>query len=585
MIIEQAGGPALRAGLSWRNWPLVGISLLTLGQVVASLWIRRGYLLTVNTDIIQFSIILFTVVVFLRNAALHTWPGKLFWQLVASGWGLRLVAQTAWIIYELALRQEVPNPFVGDVLLFMSDIPVLAALLLQTQIEPAGWLRRQRLFDFVLLLLWWLYLYLYFVIPWQYVDLNEGVYSQAYNRLGAAQDSIVLLILAYLVHRFSGQGRAFFSLLLGARLLMAVVGSVVNLSIDRHVYYPGSVYDVLWTAALAAFPIVGLCARALKISYRAIDVIENQLPMERIGKAVHLSLPVITAYSVLMYTPPQSIAQFRQLLVLATIVIMAFIMFARHAEMTAELSSLAKVLHDASMTDPLTGARNRRFFEASVPLDASYSERLHSQGGDVKDADLIFYLIDLDDFKEVNDQYGHMAGDKVLEEVARAIRSVIRSSDILIRWGGDEFLVVSRHSNRGEAAALAVRILGSVASVSRRVGTHVGDRQTCSIGWAVFPWCRERPTEIAWEGVLGLADRAVYRAKATGRNRAVGLLPSNSGGTLVTATAGGRLYSYSAGIVVVLGPGPTERDSSDVDTGLPEVNHNESSADIHIAAP
>src|ERR1035441_10667950 len=98
-------------------------------------------------------------------------------EALAACWGLRIVGQAMWMYFDLVLRKEAPNPFVGDILLFLSNIPVLAALLLQLHMDPVEGRKSQGTVDFLLLLLWWLYLYLFFVIPWQYVVLDEARYG------------------------------------------------------------------------------------------------------------------------------------------------------------------------------------------------------------------------------------------------------------------------------------------------------------------------------------------------------------------------------------------------------------------------
>src|ERR1035437_7892115 len=99
---------------------------------------------------------------------------------------------------DLVLIKEVPNPFVGDILLWLSNIPVLAALLLQPHRDPMEGRKSMGLVDFLLLLVWWLYLYLFFVIPWQYVALDEAAYGQNYDWLNGLLHPVLLLTLAFL---------------------------------------------------------------------------------------------------------------------------------------------------------------------------------------------------------------------------------------------------------------------------------------------------------------------------------------------------------------------------------------------------
>jgi diguanylate cyclase (GGDEF)-like protein len=187
------------------------------------------------------------------------------------------------------------------------------------------------------------------------------------------------------------------------------------------------------------------------------------------------------------------------------------------------------VLEESSTTDPLTGIRNRRFFSATIQRDVAQSIRAYAEGHDLSERDLIFYLIDLDNFKRVNDRYGHDAGDRVLIEASRRISSAIRDADLLVRWGGEEFLIVSRAADRRQAAILAERVLDAFRAKPFAVGIADHVQQTCSLGWAAFPWSEEDAQSMGFEGVLKYADRGLYRAKKAGKNQAVGMVPSLDG--------------------------------------------------------
>ncbi len=196
------------------------------------------------------------------------------------------------------------------------------------------------------------------------------------------------------------------------------------------------------------------------------------------------------------------------------------------AERTRELAEANAKLELASLTDPLTGLSNRRFLDVNIGPDLAQAVRNAQSLLELTDrnADLIFYFIDLDYFKRLNDWAGHAAGDAVLVEVGRRLREVARTTDAVVRWGGEEFLVVSRWANRQAGAVLASRTLEAIAGEPFLVeGQKI--ILTCSVGWAPFPWSVVDPERFFFEEVLGLADRALYLAKREGRNRAVGALP------------------------------------------------------------
>ncbi|MFY9561805.1 MAG: diguanylate cyclase [Terriglobales bacterium] len=201
------------------------------------------------------------------------------------------------------------------------------------------------------------------------------------------------------------------------------------------------------------------------------------------------------------------------------------------AERSAELAQANRELQLASLSDPLTGVRNRRFFQSTILADASQALRAYRTGAEHYSRDhrdLIFFLVDIDHFKEVNDQHGHDAGDRVLVEIARRLNQVVRESDFLIRWGGEEFLVVCRSAERDDAPLMAGRILRAISGVEFDLGNERSMHRTCSVGWAPLPWLPIASAELSVDEVLRLADRGLYLAKQRGRNQAVGLVPSTN---------------------------------------------------------
>jgi diguanylate cyclase (GGDEF)-like protein len=201
------------------------------------------------------------------------------------------------------------------------------------------------------------------------------------------------------------------------------------------------------------------------------------------------------------------------------------------AQRNAELLQKNKELEEISLTDPLTGTRNRRYFYETISTDVAQALRSHlrSPDSDAPSApkqELIFVLVDIDRFKRVNDEMGHAAGDRLLQEVAKRIASVMRRSDDLVRWGGEEFLLVCRTTDRENAGLLCNRVLEAIRELPFDVGNGVRIHKTCSIGWAPFPWLRDDVGLLSIDNVIELADKALYLAKREGRNRSFGMVPA-----------------------------------------------------------
>ena len=200
---------------------------------------------------------------------------------------------------------------------------------------------------------------------------------------------------------------------------------------------------------------------------------------------------------------------------------------------SAQMEALNKQLEMLSITDPLTGLRNRRFFMQHVDQDTVQADRAHQTLDSTHPAkegnrDLLFFIVDLDHFKQVNDTYGHQVGDLVLTQAVARLKSAIRESDELIRWGGEEFLLAARQTRREDAHILAERLRAAVAAAPFDLGENRSLVRTCSIGFAAYPFLLGAPGRPNWEAVVDLADQALYAAKASGRNGWVGALGAES---------------------------------------------------------
>lgn len=196
------------------------------------------------------------------------------------------------------------------------------------------------------------------------------------------------------------------------------------------------------------------------------------------------------------------------------------------AARNTDLEDMNKKLAEASLTDSLTGLRNRRFLFEQVSKDAELVRRRYlalKEGSQAWTFDLSFLMIDLDHFKAINDTCGHAAGDAVLRGVRAVLERSCRNSDVLIRWGGDEFLLVGRDNDPDHVSALAERIRAEIENTTFEIGEGRVARTTCSVGYSCYPLVRSEPDLYPWEDVLGLADAALYAAKAS-RNAWVGFL-------------------------------------------------------------
>ena len=184
---------------------------------------------------------------------------------------------------------------------------------------------------------------------------------------------------------------------------------------------------------------------------------------------------------------------------------------------TEALAAANDRLREASQTDPLTGLRNRRYMASQIPADLSYYDRQIRKGPDQGKV-MVFALVDIDHFKAINDTHGHRAGDLVLQQFAQILRGLVRSGDYVVRWGGEEFLLVFRPMPAPHVPEMGERLRAAVAAHAFDLGNGQSQHLTCSVGLAEYPLFAGRHDASGWETLVELADQALYFVKTRGRD-------------------------------------------------------------------
>jgi diguanylate cyclase (GGDEF)-like protein len=171
------------------------------------------------------------------------------------------------------------------------------------------------------------------------------------------------------------------------------------------------------------------------------------------------------------------------------------------------ITSLYDRVKALSITDDLTSLFNRRYFFDKLEEEAERARRYSRQ--------LYLLLIDIDDFKRINDTFGHQQGDQVLKTFAQRLKNSVRMPDLVARYGGEEFVILMPETNEAAAKRLAHRLCAEIASYQFVDGAHGdGNHLTISVGLAGFPTNADTPSAL-----LKKADAAMYQAKANGKNQ------------------------------------------------------------------
>ncbi len=314
---------------------------LVLAQMAASLLMSRGTALTIASDLIQGTLLLVATAAFLPNTSRSRCPTlhiRLFWILMSVGMLFWLIYQGMWNYFEVVKRVDVPNPFLGDVVLFLHLVPMIAALAVLPHLREEERDERIRMLDFTLLLTWWVFIYIYAVIPWQTVQVDEAVYSANFNFAYLTEKLVLLVALAILAYTAHGGWRQLYGQLLGASALYASSSYVANWAISHKLYYSGSLYDIPLTVSIAWMAAAPLLALRLDLSDSRPSRPLLGVWITRLSMLSLFSLLWSAMHSELDPLLPPSVKAFRITVSLLTMIVMGVVVFWRQRLLRTELS-------------------------------------------------------------------------------------------------------------------------------------------------------------------------------------------------------------------------------------------------------
>lgn len=322
-----------------------GVSVLALvfAQIAASVVMQRGTPLTIASDLIQGTLLLVATAAFLPKTTNRFCPTlhiRLFWILMSAGMALWLIYQGMWNYFEVLKGVDVPNPFLGDVVLFLHLVPMIAALAVLPHLREEERNERIRMLDFTLLLTWWVFVYVYTVIPWQTVEVNEAFYSANFNLAYLTEKIVFLISLSILAYTAHGGWRQLYAQLLGASALYASSSYVANWALSHKIYYSGSIYDIPLTVSMAWMAAIPLLAERLNLSDSKPSQPILGLWITRLSMLALFSLLLAAMYAELNSHLPPAVKSFRIAVSLLTMVGMGIVVFWRQRLLRSELSRI-----------------------------------------------------------------------------------------------------------------------------------------------------------------------------------------------------------------------------------------------------
>ncbi len=320
---------------------MAGIWLLLLVvYAAASLVLPRGsHALIVFGDLTQCSVPILANAGLLLNAGTPNWRRNLFWMLLAMGCTLWMVGQLEWTYYELYLHRSMPDNDPVDVVFFLRGIPMMAALTLRPHLKRGQLQMRFGYLDFVLLLSWWLFLYIFIVLPWIYGSFSLADYNHNYILLHNTENMILVGGFGYLWLRSGGAWRAIYAHLFGASTMYMLSSLAINVALDFNRYYTGSLYDLPLISSFLWFAVAGV------VAYQKRDLLdapsENGLDSDsegsrtesaipaRLAMAAVMSLPLFAIYTLRFEHENPGVREFRLMTVLIASIPLALLVFLR----------------------------------------------------------------------------------------------------------------------------------------------------------------------------------------------------------------------------------------------------------------
>ncbi len=331
-------------------WALTAGWVLLVGSYsIAALTVPSGRGLTAFGDIVQCLAAIFACGGLILNWRTAEKRTRVFWVLLSLGCFAWLVGQSIWTYFEVVLRQNAPNPFIGDVILFLHPVPMIGALALKPHDKRDDLNVHIGYLDFSLLLVWWVYLYLFVVIPWQYVAPNVPAYGWSYDHLAAIENLVLTVGFAVLITRARGAWKEVYAHLFSASLLYAAGSYITNRAIDRMDYYTGSPFDLPLVASFVWFGTAGVMAYRLKPAREAVSS-RNDLSKKwaaLLAMTAVFSIPLMALWSLWGSRNPADVRVFRIGVTQVTVVVAALLIAMRQRLVDHDRIRLLEASHES----------------------------------------------------------------------------------------------------------------------------------------------------------------------------------------------------------------------------------------------
>jgi signal transduction histidine kinase len=335
---------------------------ITLAFAVLSVTVPRGAVLTAISNVGYLLLMLAAAGAALANAWSVQGADRRFWALMGSGCILWACNQAAWVYCEVWRHTAFPDPSFMDVFLFLHLVPMIAAVGLRPHRNEGGQKFRTGMLDFILLLVWWVFLYAFVVFPSQYLSVNVAQYDSNFGILYVVQSGVLVLVLGMAARGAPAGWRKVYLNLMVASALYAVDSQAVNLALTNGAYYTGSLYDVPLVGAMSWMAATAFSARQWQPEAAPPQSDDKWGAMAlRLAMLAILSLPVLGLWAYRWDNSPALARAFRLFTVLAAMLVLGVFVFMR------------QYLQDRALIQVLE--ESRRSFESEERLQSHLVQR------------------------------------------------------------------------------------------------------------------------------------------------------------------------------------------------------------------
>ena len=313
-----------------RNRWFVLAAGITLTLAAVSVFAHRSLPLTAFSDLFGVAIMVAGAAILAVNALSKSGPELWFWRLMALAFILWSFNQGAWAYHEIVLHADMPDPYFGDIILFFHLVPMIAAAAWRPDRLRSGQRFDLSTLNFLMLLVWWMFLYAFIVFPHQYVVLNVPAYDRYYNVLYELENMLLVVVLVFAMLTSAGAWKRLYLNLCAAAAVYALGSWCLDAAVVKGTYYSGSLYDVPLIGAIAWMAATALTAREWHLEATAPTGTRwRGVVAQRLAILAILSLPVLGLWTFRWDDSPALSRTFRLFAVLVAMLTMGAFVFWR----------------------------------------------------------------------------------------------------------------------------------------------------------------------------------------------------------------------------------------------------------------